>query len=186
SGLAAYVLLTVSMALGLSVSTRATDLLSKRAHVNEGHQTLSVLAGVLIGMHVGLLLAHSYVRFSLVEVLVPFASSWRPIPAAMGTISMYLVAVVLLTSALREHMSYRAWRVLHFVAFPAWAMATIHGIFAGSDSQFAAIQYMYLTSFALVLLLIAFGVFAPRKGVQRTSGPPAAAPEDIRRLAPDS
>ena len=44
SGLIAYVLLSVSMIVGIAVRVRALDWLMKRAWVLEGHQTLSVLA----------------------------------------------------------------------------------------------------------------------------------------------
>jgi DMSO/TMAO reductase YedYZ heme-binding membrane subunit len=167
SGLTGYIALTVSVVLGLSVSTRATDPISKRAHINEVHQTTSVLACVLIGLHVVLLLFHDYVDFDLAGLLVPFASDWRPVAMAAGIISMYLLLVLLLTSVLRARVGYRSWRALHFAAYPAWALATVHGVFGGSDTGNVAIEYMYLLSLGAVILLVVFGALSPQRPVQR-------------------
>jgi len=36
---------------------------------------------------------------------------------------------------LRKHLSKRAWRATHFLSFPLFAMATIHGLTAGTDAS---------------------------------------------------
>jgi DMSO/TMAO reductase YedYZ heme-binding membrane subunit len=129
---------------------------------------------VLIALHVVLLLTHDYIHFGLGDVLIPFTSPWRPLATAMGTVSMYLVAVLLLTSAIRSRIGYTTWRMLHMAAFPAWALATIHGIFAGSDSAAAAIQYMYLGAFAAVVLLLVFGAVRERRPTSKPERGPGA------------
>lgn len=181
SGLAGYVALTVSVVLGLSISTRATDPISKRAHINEVHQTISVLACVLVGLHVVLLLFHDYIDFDLAGLLIPFAADWRPAAMAAGTISMHLLLAVLLTSALRTRIGYRSWRVLHFASYPAWALATVHGVFGGSDSGVVLVQYMYLLSFGAIVVLAVFGAI----GAQRSTHQPGIAdrPGDSSAIA---
>jgi predicted ferric reductase len=169
SGLAAYTLLTASVALGLSVSTRATDPVSKRAHVNEGHQTVSILAGAMIGLHMVLLLFHDYIRFGVPDILIPFASDWQPLPVAMGIVATYLVVALLVSSAVRSHIGYSAWRTIHYAAFAAWALAAVHGVFSGSDSGSVLVQYLYIGSVAIVMLLLVFGALGKKGQVPRAS-----------------
>jgi hypothetical protein len=46
---------------------------------------------------------------------------------------MYLLLAVEITSLLRRHLSKRVWRATHALAFPLFAMSTIHGLTAGTD-----------------------------------------------------
>ena len=75
----------------------------------------------------------SYIHFGAADVLVPFASGWRPIAIAWGVVSAYLLAAVELTSLLRKRLSKRAWRAVHFASFPLFVTATLHGVTAGTE-----------------------------------------------------
>lgn len=180
SGLVAYVLLTISVVLGLAVRTRALDALMRRAWTYEGHQFISLLAAAFTGLHVALLLANRHVPFGLADVLVPLRSGWRPVPLALGIVSAYLMLAVLLSSHLRGRLGYRTWRAVHYGSFGAWGLAFMHGAAAGSDTGLAWVQYLYLAGGGAVAFLVAFRALAPpAKAAQRPAGPrrPRAAPD---------
>ena len=99
------------------------------------HRFLGAAAVVLTVIHVGSIVADSYVHFGLVDVLVPFAASWHPAAVAWGVVGLYLLLAVEITSLLRSRLSKRAWRATHFLSFPLFAMATIHGLTAGTDAH---------------------------------------------------
>lgn len=172
SGLVAFVLLTISTAMGVAVNVRALDRLMKRALVYEAHQTLALLALAMTGLHVALLLTHTYMPFSLVEVLVPFAARWRPVPSALGTFSLYLSALLIATSYIRQSIGQKAWRLIHYGGFAGWASALLHGIASGSDSGLPWVQYLYLIFGAAVGFLTIFRLLAP-------SGRQAVAPRPL-------
>jgi len=161
SGLVAFVLLTVSTAMGIAVNVRALDALMRRAWVYEAHQTLSVLALVMTVLHVALLVLDPYLPFKVLEVLVPFAAHWRPVPSALGTIALYLTALLILTSYLRQKIGQKAWRLIHYGGFAGWLAALLHGIASGSDSGLWWIQWLYLLSGAGVGFLTTFRLLAP-------------------------
>jgi predicted ferric reductase len=161
TGLLAYVLLSISVFLGISVNVRALDGLTKRAHVYEGHQTISVLALGLTLMHVTLLFLNGHVGFTLVTALVPFASSWRPVAVVMGIGALYLTAMLVVSTYLRSYIGQRAWRTIHYGGFAAWFMALAHGLSAGSDTDLAWVQYLYLGTAAAVIVVLIFRVLAP-------------------------
>jgi DMSO/TMAO reductase YedYZ heme-binding membrane subunit len=99
------------------------------------HRFLGGLAVVFMGVHVGALLLDSYVRFSLVDVLVPFASSWHPLWVAWGIAAMYLALAVEITSLLRRQLPAKVWRRTHMLSLPLLLLATVHFIVAGTDSD---------------------------------------------------
>ncbi len=98
------------------------------------HRYLGALAVVFTGIHVGALIADSYVHFDVVDVLVPFASSWRPGAVAWGVVAVWLLAAIELTSLARRRLPPRVWHGVHLASYPLFAMATIHGLTAGSDA----------------------------------------------------
>lgn len=163
SGLTAVVLLTVAVAMGVSVNVRALDSLMKRAWVYEVHQFVSLLSVMMMGLHLLLVVLNRHVPISLVESLVPSASHWRPVATALGTVGLYLSVVLVLSSYFKPAIGHRAWRVIHYGGFLGWAAAVTHGLTAGSDSGVVWVQYVYLASFALVAFLTTFRVLAPSR-----------------------
>lgn len=160
SGLVAFLLLSASMLLGVAVNVRALDWLMRRAWVNEGHQTLSLLALVFMGFHVLLLLVDTYMPFTVVQVLVPLTSPWRAVPTALGTIALYLSVLLVGSSYLRPAIGHKTWRVIHYGGFAGWALALLHGVTAGGDSGESWVQYMYLLAGGSVVFLVLFRVLA--------------------------
>jgi len=171
SGLIAYLLLSVSVFMGIAVSVRALDWFTRRAWVLEGHQTLSTLAFAFTAFHVFMLLFNSHVPFGLAEILVPFSANWRPIPSALGTLALYLVALLVVTSYVQPSMPRKLWRAIHYGGFAAWVLAAGHGLFAGSDTGSAWVQYMYLLTVLPVAILIVFRVLTA--GGRKTSPEPS-------------
>ena len=95
---------------------------------------LGALALVFTGVHVGAILSDTYVHFGLVDVLVPFTSSWHPGAVAWGVVALYLLVAVECTSLLRARIPQTLWRRVHYASFPLFVMATVHGLTAGTDT----------------------------------------------------
>ncbi len=167
SGIVAFVLLSVSVAMGVSVNARALDSVLRRALVFEAHQTISLLALVSTALHMLLLLANRHVPLGLVGLLAPFSSNWKPVPLGLGTLAFYLIFLLIVTSYARQQIGQRAWRLIHYAGFLGWALAMVHGITAGSDTREAWVQYLYLLTAAVTGLLIMFRVLAPSRRRQQ-------------------
>jgi methionine sulfoxide reductase heme-binding subunit len=141
AGIVAYLLLSSSVLLGVLMAGKTTFKWPKFA-VEEVHRFLGILTGVFIVLHGGSLLLDRVVPISLGQELVPFTSSYRPLAVGLGICAMELIAAVGITNALRTHLPYATWRRLHYLTLPAWLLATVHGVLAGTDSGdpwFAAI-----------------------------------------------
>jgi predicted ferric reductase len=156
SGLIAYVLLSLAVILGVGVRVRAFDWLAKRSWVFEFHQVISVLALAFTALHALLVLGNAHVPFGLVEILVPFTSRWRTAATASGTVGLYLLTALVVTSYTRARIGERVWRSIHYSGFLAWGLALFHGVLAGHDSSAVWVQYLYVATGASVALLILF------------------------------
>jgi methionine sulfoxide reductase heme-binding subunit len=181
AGVGAYLTLFLSVAFGLVATSAPFDKRFAKQSAISIHQFLSTVGLVLLGVHIGGLLLDSYVHFGPREILVPGASTYRPVAVAFGVIAMYAIVVVLVSSWMRRHYSAKLWRRLHLFAVPAFVLSMVHGIFAGAD---ASRRWMYLiyviTACIVVFLLILRGLtvgLRPARRAQSSPGSPPPGPE---------
>ena len=169
AGISAYLALTLSVVWGLLLSTSLADGWIARGRSVELHKWISALALGLITAHAFLLVGDPFIRYDLVDVLLPFDSEYRPMPVALGVLSAYGTVVVLGSFWLRRLVGQRTWRALHTLAFPTFGLVTLHGMLAGSDSATPWMRLMYLFSSTIVLLLVTYRLVA-RSAVRPPAG----------------
>ncbi len=81
SGIVAWMMLTGAVVLGTVLSARL--LLPRRAAwLLDLHRWLGGLAVCFLAAYLVALLLDSYAEFGLLDVLLPFASEWRPVAGA--------------------------------------------------------------------------------------------------------
>jgi sulfoxide reductase heme-binding subunit YedZ len=134
TGLVALVLLTGTVVLGAVSSRRRTSTRWPAFASQTLHRNLSLLALALVAVHVVTTVADTYVPIGLVSVVVPFTSSYRTLWIGLGAVAFDLMAAVLVTSALRHRIGFRAWRLVHWSAYLCWPIAFVHGLEAGTDT----------------------------------------------------
>ena len=156
SGLTAYVLATGSVLFGLASATRAGNEKPGLGVVTDVHRALSLLTLVAIGGHVLFLGLDSYARFGPLDLLVPFASWYRPTWTGLGVLAGYLSVAVFASFYIRSWIGYRAWRVFHYAAFGVFGLGTIHGVLAGTDSSTLLASTIYAGAIASVGLMGAY------------------------------
>ena len=144
AGIGAYVVLFASVAFGLVATSAPFGKRFAKASSISIHQFLSTVGLVLLAIHIGGLLLDTYMHFGPKEVLVPGASSYRPVAVALGVIGMYGTVLVLVSSWVRRHYSPKVWRALHIAAVPTFILAMLHGIFAGADTTRRWMFLMYM------------------------------------------
>ena len=132
SGIVAWALLTASVLWGLLL---ASGLLRrpKRGWYLDLHRFLGGLTLAFTAVHVVALYLDAFIGFGLVDLLVPLASKWRPVPVAYGVTAFYLLLAVEGTSLALPRMPRRLWRWVHLSSFVLYVAATAHMLTAGSD-----------------------------------------------------
>ena len=164
-GLVAYALLAASTIWGLAVSTRLLGRWPAPGWTLDLHRFLGGLALAFTGVHAAGLLLDSYVRFDIVDLLVPFTARWRPAAVAWGVVAAHLLIAVETTSLARRRLPHRLWRRVHLAAFPLLAAATVHLLAAGSDRGNPAVIAMLTATAAATTFLLLFRLLQrPRRG----------------------
>jgi methionine sulfoxide reductase heme-binding subunit len=135
AGIVSLLMLTASAAFGLITVTRFQAAGWPRFFNYEMHRRISLLSTVFLAVHVLAAIMDPYLKLGLAAALVPFASSWKPVPVALGVVSLYLVVALIATSLLRRHLGQRAWRLVHWASYLMWPLAFAHTLAAGSDAM---------------------------------------------------
>jgi methionine sulfoxide reductase heme-binding subunit len=154
SGVAAYVVLSIVVSLGLTLGGKAQSRRWPRFSVEEIHRFGGLLVGSLIGVHVLAIAADSFLPFSLTQLLVPFTSTYRPIWTGLGIAAAELLVALAITNHYRRRMPYRLWRKAHYLNFAVWGFASLHGLMSGTDRGAPWLAILYGVSVAAVLMLL--------------------------------
>lgn len=131
TGLTAWCALTAVVGSGLFAAARRAGGTSA-ARAAALHRRLVPLALGLLTAHMSLLLVDTYEPFTAVEILVPFAASWRTLAVALGITAFWLILPAWLLAGRRR--SRRWFRRAHLCAYAAWPLATAHYVLAGTDA----------------------------------------------------
>ena len=142
------------------------------------HRFLGLLAVLFTGLHLTGLLLDDYVQTSLPDLLVPLASSWRPVPVALGVVAGYLLLAVLGTSLLAARLPRRWWKRVHLTSYLLFWSATMHLITAGTDAGNAAVRAVVAGTVTVVLLLTLVRVARSARSARATRR--SGAPADVR------
>ena len=134
-GFVAYLLLTLSVALGLALSLGWRTKRWNRFVTNETHRFVTLLALVFTGIHTLAVVVDPFIGFGPLEVLIPLLAHYRPLWIAFGIVSAYLILAIWLSEYARPHIGYAWWRRFHYLSFAGFILALVHGIGTGSDTR---------------------------------------------------
>ncbi len=150
-GFTAYILLTLSVAVGLAL-TMQWQSPSKwpRLLNSELHNFITLLALIFTGIHVLAVWIDPFTSFGWNEVLIPFISHYRPLWMGLGIVALYLGLAIGLSTWIRPLIGYTWWRRLHVLTLVIYALVTVHGIATGSDTQTWWGVIIYTASVTLV------------------------------------
>jgi len=156
-----YLLLSASMIWGLVLSTKISKDLTPGPAVLTIHNAVSWAALGLGVVHPLSLLFDSYFTFNIFHLLIPFIGPYRPLWVGIGVIALYGLLLTTLSFSWKKKIGHKAWRRIHWLTFPTYALVTIHGFMSGTDSP--AIGAMYALSTLAVLFLVNYRIIAAGK-----------------------
>ena len=136
AGLASFAALAVAVVTGIAIRSALLDRLGSNRAIKATHEFTSILWLPLGLLHVIALLLDATARIRPIDVVVPFVNTYEGIAmlaVGLGTLSLDLVAAVVLTAWLRARMNQRAWYWAHRLAYLAFAVLFLHAVLAGTD-----------------------------------------------------
>jgi sulfoxide reductase heme-binding subunit YedZ len=134
TGIVALILLTATVVLGILTAGRVRSRQWPAFAQADLHKWVSLLALVFLAFHVLTSVLDTYVHLGWASIVVPFSSSYQPFWTGLGTVAVDLMLAVAISSALRQRISARTWRGLHWLAYGSWPVAMAHALGEGTDS----------------------------------------------------
>ena len=167
TGYVAWALVTTSVVLGLLFSTRVTNGRPTRAWILDLHRFIAGTAVAFTALHLVGLVADSYVHFGVAELLVPFASSWKPGAVALGVVAFYLLAAVEISSLLMRWLPRKVWHGIHLSSYVLFWVATFHLLTAGTDATNSLSRVGAAVAMSVVVVLTLVRAFGDRGAATR-------------------
>jgi sulfoxide reductase heme-binding subunit YedZ len=174
------------MFLGILTAGRAASTLPAFARA-EIHRRIAILTVVFLAIHVLTSVLDTYVDINWLAIVVPFTSSYRTFWVALGTVGVDFFLAVAISSALRQRISARAWRLCHWLAYLSWPVAVAHSLGIGTDAGLAWVDGLVASCLAGVVGVTAWRIvgasrarrrlprtiISPRSSLRLSAGSPA-------------
>ena len=161
AGLVAFGLLTLSVWLGLAMSTRLLGPKRQKSLLGL-HRTLAWTGLSMIALHTGAVLADPVLHFGLTAALVPFAAPWKTGAIAAGVVGGWLSLALASSFRLRKWIGQKGWRRLHYASFGAFALSLGHALLVGTDLRGLGGPLLALVAAGPVLWLTFYRLLVPR------------------------
>jgi sulfoxide reductase heme-binding subunit YedZ len=186
SGLVALGLITATVLLGLTMSSRLLRRPGLGRTLVILHEHLALLGLGAIAVHGLALLGDPWLHPGLGGLTVPFALAYRPLATGFGVIAGYLAALLGLSFYARRRIGVRLWRRLHRATILVWVLGAVHTLGAGSDAATVWLRAFVLAPAVPIVYLFVLRLLGGRSRAvpqaQRAAAP-ANAPERARRVA---
>jgi len=167
TGIVALVLLSLTLVLGILTAGRAKSRSWPAFAQADLHKRVSLLAMVFLTVHVVTAVLDTYVHVGWLALLVPFVSHYSPAWTGLGTVSLDLMVAVAVSSALRQRISARTWRGIHWLAYGSWPVAMAHALGEGTDGLTLWMVVIAGVCIAAVLVSLAWRVSDHRRSRER-------------------
>jgi sulfoxide reductase heme-binding subunit YedZ len=158
AGVAAYVLLTAVVTLGITMAGRKSFRRWPKFAVEDVHRFGGLLIGTFVTIHVLTIAIDSYLPFSIGSLVIPFLSPYKPLWVALGIVAAELLIALAVTNHYRDRLSYRFWRRAHYANFAVWAAVVLHGLGSGTDRASTWFVLLYAGGAAVVAWAIGWRV----------------------------
>lgn len=181
AGMVSWVMLTASVTWGILLSTRFLQDRHRPGWLTDLHRFLGAASVAFTLLHVVALLLDDYVDFGIIDVLVPFASEWRPAAVAWGVVGFWILLAVEGTSLLLRRLSRKAWRAVHLSSFALFWVASFHAAAAGTDVAAGWYRGIAVSLTLVTVFMMTYRVLVgSRRGRRRPPLSASSAVPDVR------
>jgi sulfoxide reductase heme-binding subunit YedZ len=152
AGIVAWIMLTASVLWGIVLATDLFPKWRRNARLLEMHRWLAGLTFFFVAGHLMTLLFDSYAKFRLVDLVVPYAGTWRPTAIAVGVVALWLLVAVEVTALAMKKLSKTWWRSVHIASYFVFWGVSIHAALAGTDTS----KTLYTVTAIVALAAVVF------------------------------
>ena len=162
TGYVSLLMLTAILVLGIITAMRWDSRDWPRFLSQALHRNLSLLVLVFLGIHIVTSVVDPFAGIAILNTVLPFTGSYRPVWMGLGVLSMELLVALAITSLLRQRIGFALWRFIHWAAYACWPLALLHTLGTGSDVRSPWALIVSLGCVAAVVLAIAWRLTSNR------------------------
>lgn len=173
-GLFAIWLLTANIIMGLLLSVRYNPLTRwphRRINYFTLHNWTGYIALALAVMHAVVLPLSATAHWSWLQVFWPAGTSQASLNI-VGAVSLYLLAIVVLTSYIRRRIGRKTWKAVHYAGYASAALFYLHGLLLDPNLQNRAVDWIDAEKISIevcVVLVIVATAMRVRWAVRRSA-----------------
>jgi methionine sulfoxide reductase heme-binding subunit len=169
SGYVSLLLLTAILVLGIVTTMRWNHREWPRFLTQALHRNLSLMVLVFLAIHILTSIIDPFAGIAALNTVAPFTGSYRPVWLGLGVLSMELLVALTVTSLLRQRISFRLWRAVHWAAYACWPLALLHTLGTGSDVRSAWAVVLGLGSVGAVVIALGWRLTSQRPRLPATA-----------------
>lgn len=153
AGLSSYAALAIALVTGVALRSGVLDWLGSNRLVRSLHEYTIVLWVPLAVIHVVSLLLDATARVGLLDVFVPFHSTYGTLAIGLGALSLDLLFLVSVAAYLKRRMPRDLWLWIHRLSYAAFAVLFLHAVLSGTDFSDPVVSAITWGSAAALLTL---------------------------------
>jgi predicted ferric reductase len=153
AGLSSYAALAIALVTGIALRTAVLDWLGSNRALRALHEYTTVLWIPLAVLHLLSLLLDTTARVGLLDLVIPFHSSYGTLAIGLGALSVDLLIVVTITAFLKRRLNKGLWQWLHRLSYVAFALIFLHAVLSGTDFSDPIVSAITWAAASMLLLL---------------------------------
>ena len=170
TGIVTWVLATATVLWGLRLTSKPFGKKPAPNWTLDLHRFLGALTVLFLAGHLGALVADSYTNWTIADLAVPYATTWKPGPVAWGIVAGWMLLTVEVSSLFQRHLPRAWWRRLHLASYLVFAASTVHFLAAGTDRDNVALRVAAGAAVGVVAFLTAFRIRQGRRKAAQKQG----------------
>jgi len=165
-GVLALVSLSITIMVGLVATDRLVLSIRQRVMLQSTHRTTGLIAVTTLVIHVWSKVVEHHI--SIVDAFIPFMASYNRLLIGFGTISGWIMILVMWTGIARARFIGQdrpwLWRSIHSISYLMWPIALVHGLAAGRPAKtWVNVSYILCILVVLIGLAVRLSVSLNRK-----------------------
>jgi len=129
------------------------------------HKAMAISLCVAVLIHILFILLDTYVHFSLVQILVPFQSSYTTgakianisigsLGISLGILAMYGTFIIVASSLGIINKYKKTWKWLHYLSYAVFVMVFVHALYTGYDLTHGVLRAGWILAMLIVIVAV--------------------------------
>lgn len=171
-GMVALGALALNFLVGICIWSNVTYQLPYGLKFLQLHKFTGYTAAITILVHILLLPLDPASKFTWGDLLLPAWTEHQPLANTFGSVALYLIGVVIISSYFKSGMKYSTWRTLHYLSYFAIIPLTLHSVITDPKLQDRPIDWFDAEKLFCILccvLILGFATYRFTRKEARTA-----------------